>query len=79
MQPREAAEYIARERPELKDRISEVWKNADPVIENIIDASRAKEVLGLEFTDWRKTMLDAVDSVIAIEKEWKAQGWVPPY
>ncbi|KAF7793978.1 hypothetical protein EIP86_005102 [Pleurotus ostreatoroseus] len=78
IQPREAAEYIAHERHELQDRISEMWKKAGPAQETNIDNSRAKEVLGLEFTDWHKTVLEGVDALIAIEKEWKQQGWVPP-
>ncbi|KAF7798667.1 hypothetical protein EIP86_009891 [Pleurotus ostreatoroseus] len=77
--PRDVATYIAEQRPELKSRLSEAWKTGAPSMSNNIDTSRAKEVLGLEFTDWRKTVLDAVDSVIATEKEWKTQGWVSPY
>lgn len=76
--PSEVATYIAEKRPELKDRISEAWKNAPATPQISFDTSRAKEVLGLEFTDWRSTLLDAVDSVLAIEKAWRAQGWVPP-
>lgn len=74
----EAANYVAEMRPGLKDRLSEAWKKAGPVPKSNIDSSRAKEVLGLEFTDWHKTILDGVDSIIALEKEWKSQGWVPP-
>lgn len=77
--PREVAAYVAEQRPELKDRLSEAWKTSPVAVKNIIDTSRAKEVLGLEFTDWRKTVLDAVDSIVATEKTWKAQGWVAPY
>lgn len=73
----EAAAYIAQERPELQDRLSKLWQEADPAREGNIDNSRAKEVLGLEFTDWRKTVLNGVDSLVAIEKEWQQQGWIP--
>ncbi|KAF7793308.1 hypothetical protein EIP86_004420 [Pleurotus ostreatoroseus] len=73
--PREVAAYVAEQRPELKDRLSEAWKNDTQNPTNIVDNSRAIEVLGLRFTDWRKTVLDAVDSVVATEKVWLAQGW----
>lgn len=76
--PSEVAAYVAEKRPELKDRISDAWKNAPATPQIKFDTSRAKEVLGLEFTDWRSTVLDAVDSVLATEKAWRAQGWVPP-
>ncbi len=76
--PSEAAAYIAEKRPELKDRLSEAWKNAPATPAAAFDTSRAKEVLGLEFTDWRSTLLDGVDSVLATEKAWLAQGWVLP-
>lgn len=77
IQPSEAAAYVARERPELRDRLSKSWQKAGPAQEGNIDNSRAKEVLGLKFTDWRKTVLDGVDSLVAIGKEWQQQGWVP--
>ena len=60
------------------------WANSGAVAPRVqttgtvFDPSRAKEVLGLEFTDWRETLLDGVDSVLATEKAWRAQGWVPP-
>ena len=76
--PCDVAAYVAQQRPELKDRLSKAWKTGTSTMSNIIDTSRAKEVLGLEFTDLRKTILDAVDSVVAIEMEWKTQGWEPP-
>lgn len=76
--PAEVAAYIAEVRPELKDRLSEEWKKAGPIPKSNIDTSRVEEVLGLEFTDWHKTVLDGVDSFIALEKQWISQGWAPP-
>lgn len=76
--PAEAVAYVAEARPELKGRLSEAWKKEVTTPTNNIDNSRAKEVLGLELTDWRKTVLDGVDSLIALETKWKNQGWVPP-
>lgn len=76
--PAEAVAYVAEMRPELKGRLNEAWKKEVMSPKNNIDNSRAKEVLGLELTDWRKTVLDGVDSLIALETEWKSRGWVPP-
>ena len=75
--PAETVEYIATMRPELKDRLSEAWKTTDVVSENIIDNARAKEALGIEITHWKKTLLDAVDSLVDLEREWKAKGLTP--
>lgn len=76
--PADAVAYVAEARPELKGRLNEAWKKEVTVPKSNIDNSRLKEVLGLELTDWRKTVLDSVDNLIAIEKEWKNRGWVPP-
>lgn len=76
--PAEAVAYVAEMRPELKGRLNEAWKKEVTSPKNNIDNSRAKEVLGLELTDWRKTVLDGVDSLVALETKWKNQGWVPP-
>ena len=46
--------------------------------ESNFDTSRVKEVLGFEFTDWHKTVDDAVDSLLALEKDWLSQGWTRP-
>lgn len=75
---KKAVDYIAEVRPELKGRLSEAAKASAPDRESNVDVSRAKEVLGIEFTDWRKTLIDAVDSLLALEEEWASQGWVPP-
>ncbi|KAI0341791.1 NAD(P)-binding protein [Trametopsis cervina] len=72
---KEVAEYIAEARPELKERISPAALEAGgPAVKSIVDTSRAKEVLGLKFTDWKDTILSTVDSLLAFEKEWKAKG-----
>ncbi|PSR78755.1 hypothetical protein PHLCEN_2v7290 [Hermanssonia centrifuga] len=71
----EATDYIAEVRPELKDQLSEAAKKSGPIPKHNIDTSRARDVLGLEFRPWKQTLIDAVDSIIAVEKEWKSQGW----
>ena len=75
---RAAADYLAEVRPDLRPRLSEAAKNAGPVKKSNIDTSRAEEVLGLKATDWHKTVLDGVESLLKLEQDWKNQGWVPP-
>ncbi len=77
MSAQEATDYIAEVRPELKDQLSEAAKKSGPIPKHNIDTSRARDVLGLEFRPWKQTLIDAVDSIIAVEKEWKSQGWKP--
>lgn len=75
--PKEAVEHIAKVRPELKDRISLNAKNAgDEVGERNIDNTRMKEVLGIEPRPWKETVIDAVDSLLGLEKEWRKKGLV---
>jgi len=72
---RDAAEHIAKLRPELRDRINKAAFDAPPAAKCWIDNSRAKEVLGIqEVTPWRESLIAAVDSLIELEKEWASKG-----
>ena len=74
-----AVDYIAQVRPQLKDRLSEAAKaSPEETTLNKVNSTRAREILGLEFTDWKTSVVDAVDSLLTVEKEWVARGWVPP-
>jgi len=75
--PKDAVDYIAEVRPELKGRLSEQAKAAGPVPKSTFNDGRAEEVLGLEFSSWKKTVIDAVDDLLRLEKEWEAKGLVP--
>ena len=69
----EAFPYIASVRPELKDRLAKATSTGQT--KPIIDAAPALEVLGLPaLTPWRETVLDAVDAIVQLEKEWVAAG-----
>ncbi|KAI0336188.1 NAD-P-binding protein [Cubamyces sp. BRFM 1775] len=74
---KDAAEYIAEKRPELKDRVS-VAVRTNPVPappKGPVDNTRAIEVLKLgSLSDWHTTFLDAVDSIIEVEKNFAKQG-----
>lgn len=71
---KDAVELIASARPELRNRLAKAVFNAPPVPKCTLDLSRAKEVLGLEFTDWKDTVLAAVDDLVKLEAQWKAKG-----
>ena len=73
----DAIAHIEKVHPGLKDRLSEPAKNTGPAPKSNLDTSRAKEVLGLEFIDWHKTVEDTVDSLLILEKDWTSKGWVP--
>lgn len=75
--PKDIVEYIAEVRPELKDRLSKAAWEAPPAVKNFLDTSRTKDVLQLESTPWKVAFLDAVDSMLAIEQDWKDKGLTP--
>ncbi|PCH36139.1 NAD(P)-binding protein [Wolfiporia cocos MD-104 SS10] len=71
---KDAVEYIAAERPALKDRLSVAAWDAEPVDFTPFDPSRAKEVLKVEFRPWQATVLDTVDALVTWENDWKSKG-----
>jgi len=68
-----AVEHLLSVRPELKDRLPDGSEAADITVASV-DSSKVKEVLGpdFKFTPWQKTVDDTIDSLLAIEGEWKA-------
>ncbi|OBZ70868.1 hypothetical protein A0H81_09122 [Grifola frondosa] len=72
---KDAVEYIAEVRPELRDRLAVDARSAPATPQTSIDNTRAREVLGLkEMVPWRDTVLAAVDDLIKLEKEWASKG-----
>ena len=70
---KQAVEHLAVTRPELKNRLPDT-SEAEVQTVATVDVSRARELLGLdEYTDWRKTVEDTADSLIALEKRWAAE------
>ncbi|KAH8114617.1 hypothetical protein DFH11DRAFT_1877465 [Phellopilus nigrolimitatus] len=64
--------YLREARPELKSRLPRIEDKDEGEAEiktAKFDMSRAKEVLGLDtLVDWRKTVVDTLDCLLAIEK-----------
>lgn len=72
---RDAVALLAEVRPELKDRLTIHADTFPPNGRTLIDNTRAKEVLGLQsITPWKETVVDTVDSLLKLEKEWINQG-----
>jgi nucleoside-diphosphate-sugar epimerase len=69
---KDAVDYIAAARPELKDRLPTLVPTGQK--EPIIDRSKAEKVLGFKVRPWQETVLTAVDFFVNLEKEWLAQG-----
>ncbi|KAK0470373.1 uncharacterized protein EV420DRAFT_1634795 [Desarmillaria tabescens] len=74
-----AIETIAREHPELKERLADARRAPEwPSNTLPLDWKRIDEVIGMKpesFIPWEKTVLDSVDSLLRIEKIWKEKGF----
>jgi hypothetical protein len=69
-----AVEYIIEQRPELKGRIVDPAK-APPYDSYRITDNNLQDILHFgEFIPWKKTVLDTVDAVLKVEKEWASNG-----
>ncbi|KAJ7157577.1 hypothetical protein C8R43DRAFT_883018 [Mycena crocata] len=70
---KDAVEYLTTARPELRARLLSI-KGAQPLLGPLAanDVSPAKFELGLdEYISWEKSVSDALDSIMELEKEWK--------
>ncbi|ETW81018.1 hypothetical protein HETIRDRAFT_440578 [Heterobasidion irregulare TC 32-1] len=73
----EAVKYLLEVHPELKGRIVDPENAPKAVTGWIVDLTQSEQVLGLgkeQLTPWKKTVLDAVDALLKLEKEWAAKG-----
>ncbi|TDL23616.1 NAD(P)-binding protein [Rickenella mellea] len=69
---KDAVEHLKTVRLELKDRLPDTSEAQELTIAKI-DTKRAADVLGLTtYTDWKKTVEDTADNLLAIEKNWAA-------
>jgi len=73
---KEAIEFIAQARPELKGRLPVVTGKEPPVPPfAILDTSATENILGLRnYVKWQDTVLDTVDDLLRVEKELTAAG-----
>ena len=74
---KDAVEYIAEKRPALRDRLSQPARTDFPPAppKGPVDNTRAVEVLKLgNLNDWKTTLIDAVDSILEVEKKFAQEG-----
>ncbi|EIN08924.1 NAD(P)-binding protein [Punctularia strigosozonata HHB-11173 SS5] len=64
--------YLIEQRPELKDRLPDPAK-ANPTAPFRVTDNNLQDYLHFgEYLPWQKTILDTVDNLLALEKEWAA-------
>ncbi|KAI0351273.1 NAD-P-binding protein [Trametes cingulata] len=76
---KEVAELVAKERPELKDRLSQPafteYPHPAPPNPGADVTKKTVELLKLaELTDWKKSILEGVDSLVEAEKKFAKEG-----
>ena len=68
---KEAVEFLAQARPELKGRLPVITGKEPPVAPGaILDTSASERILGLKnYVKWQDTILDTVDDLLRVERE----------
>jgi nucleoside-diphosphate-sugar epimerase len=68
---KEAAEFLAQARPELKSRLPVITGREPPAPRGArVDTSATETILGLKScVKWQDTVLDAIDDMLRVEKE----------
>lgn len=71
-------QLLINERPELKDRVIKAETPKEGTVPRMhFDVERVEKVLGLkpsEYIPLRETVLETVDSLVALEQQWIAEG-----
>jgi hypothetical protein len=76
---KKAVLFVTDARPELRDRL--VDANAAPLFPADgprIDLKRVEDVTGVKvdsYYAWKETILDTIDSLLAVERSWVSQGY----
>lgn len=69
----EAVECVAALRPELKGRLAEIPPTSQT--KPTVDTSKALKILGLKPRPWKYTVIQTVDYLVKLEKDWASQGF----
>ncbi|CAK5277941.1 unnamed protein product [Mycena citricolor] len=75
---RKRLEFIAEQRPGLKDRLTTREPVPQPFDILPMDFGRVEEVLGMKKSDFKtfeETTLDTVDALLEVERQWKDAGY----
>jgi nucleoside-diphosphate-sugar epimerase len=74
-----AIDFIAEKRPELRDRLADETNTPKITIDKmILDIQRVEEVTGVKvdsYISWQDTILESVDDLIKLEKDWVSKGF----
>jgi nucleoside-diphosphate-sugar epimerase len=82
---RQAMQLVAEARPELRDRLVDADSAPELPVDRLpVDLQRVADVTGVQidsYHTWRDTVLDTVDALLALEKDWISKGYkidIPP-
>ncbi|KAJ7757995.1 hypothetical protein B0H16DRAFT_1689450 [Mycena metata] len=74
---RQSLDFIAKQRPALKERLTTVTPPEFPSDAMPLDFKRIEEVLGMKESDFHtteETTLDTVDALLKVEDQWRKAG-----
>ena len=76
---KQALQFVADAHPEVRDRLVDANTVPEYPINRLpVDLKRVEEVTGVKVSSyytWKETILDAMESVLALEKSWTSQGY----
>jgi len=76
---KEAVQFVAAAHPELKDRLVDASTAPQFPIDKLpVDLERVEDVTGVKidsYYTWKETVLDTIDSLLALEKGWVSEGY----
>ena len=76
---RQAVEFVAEAHPELRDRLVDANTAPQfPVDKLPVDLKRVEDVTAVKvdsYHTWKETVLDTIDSLLALEKGWVSNGY----
>lgn len=76
---KEAVQFVAAAHPNLKDRLVDASTAPQFPIDKLpVDLKRVEDVTGVKidsYYTWRETVLDTIDSLLALEKGWVSEGY----
>ena len=76
---KDAVLFVADAHPELRDRLVDANTAPKfPADKLLVDLKRVEDVTGVEvgsYYKWKETVLDTIDSLLAVERSWVSQGY----
>lgn len=69
---KDAVDYVASIRPELKSRLANIVPTGQT--KAMVDTSKALKALGVKPRPWKETVIETIDFLVKLEKDWQARG-----